>query len=414
MLAQGDFARLLLAPTEERKKIFQKIFQTFKYQRLQEELKAEAAKLQSAYDLSTLSVKQYLRGIACAEDSPFVSSAQAAARGELPFDEVKNLISSLISADERVENEVQSAMKVCDKRLNEINIGLAGCARRKELELQFGRLNKLLAEQQVKFSECKARLDGHADDDGIIKKLTEEIAAVTALIPRYDELEAKIDGAAKAKAKAEQLKAVLLRAALETEQVRKRAAELEAERESLKAAELETVKDEAEFKRLKAQSDELKGLLDDADRLGDEYRQYAFACGQYENAREAAQKARAVYEEKNRLFLDAQAGVMAAELKDGEPCPVCGSVHHPSPAKTAEHAPSAAELDNLKRVYERAADEERKQSERAGQLKGAYEARAEHIKSGAAKYVEIAAEAKLKDVINAITAAYSGVNDCLS
>lgn len=414
MLAQGDFARLLLAPTEDRKKIFQKIFQTYKYQRLQEELKAEAAKLKSAYDLSTLSVNQYLRGIACAEDSPYLSSVQSAARGELPSDEVKNLIASLISADESAESGVQAALGECDKRLGEINIGLAGCERRRELAAQQERLNSLIGEQQAKFSECKARLDGHADDEVKIKKLTGEIAAVNALIPRYDELEAKLDGAAKARAKAEQAKAKLKCAAEETVEVKKRAEVLETERESLKNAELETVKDEAEYKRLKAQSDELRGLLDDTDKLGGEYRQYVSALAEYEAARQKAQNARNDYGEKNRLFLDAQAGVIAAELKEGEPCPVCGSVHHPLPAKRAEHAPSAAELDNYKHVYEQAAEAEKLQSERAGRLKGAYEARAEHIKSGAAKYAEIPAEAKLKDVKDAITAAYVGVNSHLA
>ena len=30
-------------------------------------------------------------------------------------------------------------------------------------------------------------------------------------------------------------------------------------------------------------------------------------------------------------FLDAQAGFLASELMEGMPCPVCGSIEHPSP-----------------------------------------------------------------------------------
>lgn len=414
MLAQGDFARLLLAPTEDRKKIFQKIFQTRRYQRLQEELKAAAAELKSSYDLLSLSVNQYLRGIACEEDSPHYQAAQSAMRGELPSEEVKNLIGALICADEREETALNGTLEACEKRLTEVNLLLAGNARRKELEEQSEKLEKQIAEWQVWFTECKARLDGHADDENIIKKLTGEIAAINALIPRYDELDKKFEDTAKARARAEQLKSALSRAAEETAEVKKRAEQLEAERESLANAELETVKDEAEFKRLKTQSDELKGLLSDTEKLGEEYRQFVAARSEYERAKQKAQNARSVYEEKNRLFLDEQAGVIAAELKEGEPCPVCGSMHHPSPAKRAEHAPSAAELDDFKRVYEQAAEEERRLSERSGRLKGAYEARAEHIKSGAARYVEISAEAKLKDVKEALVGAYSGVNDGLN
>lgn len=34
-----------------------------------------------------------------------------------------------------------------------------------------------------------------------------------------------------------------------------------------------------------------------------------------------------------RLFLEQQAGILAVDLKDNSPCPVCGSLTHPNPAK---------------------------------------------------------------------------------
>ena len=45
MIAQGDFLKLLLASTEDRKKIFRQIFKTQRYQALQEKLKQESAAL---------------------------------------------------------------------------------------------------------------------------------------------------------------------------------------------------------------------------------------------------------------------------------------------------------------------------------------------------------------------------------
>ena len=45
MIAQGEFLKLLLAESKERKKIFSRIFQTRFYYRIQEELKKQAVQL---------------------------------------------------------------------------------------------------------------------------------------------------------------------------------------------------------------------------------------------------------------------------------------------------------------------------------------------------------------------------------
>ena len=51
MIAQGDFLKLLLAPTEERKKIFRQIFKTQLYQDLQDRLKKESGLITASSNL---------------------------------------------------------------------------------------------------------------------------------------------------------------------------------------------------------------------------------------------------------------------------------------------------------------------------------------------------------------------------
>ena len=61
MIAQGDFLKLLLAPTEERKKIFRQIFKTQLYQDLQDRLKKESGQLNDKCDAAHNSIKHSLR-----------------------------------------------------------------------------------------------------------------------------------------------------------------------------------------------------------------------------------------------------------------------------------------------------------------------------------------------------------------
>jgi exonuclease SbcC len=49
------------------------------------------------------------------------------------------------------------------------------------------------------------------------------------------------------------------------------------------------------------------------------------------------------------LFFRSQAGILATRLKPHEPCPVCGSTHHPDPAIMPEGAPDESMLEDLRK-----------------------------------------------------------------
>ena len=57
-----------------------------------------------------------------------------------------------------------------------------------------------------------------------------------------------------------------------------------------------------------------------------EERKLAAAQREYQVADQARRAREAEYQELYQVFLDSQAGILAAGLKPGQPCPVCGSL----------------------------------------------------------------------------------------
>lgn len=118
------------------------------------------------------------------------------------------------------------------------------------------------------------------------------------------------------------------------------------------AIRLETVKRLEEKKalciqRLKTVHTLLTEKKHQEEKLALEYRRL-------EEARLSYDRAEQEYSQKNRRFISMQAGILAESLKEGEPCPVCGSVHHPKPALLDDAAVTENEVEHAKARREQA------------------------------------------------------------
>ena len=73
-----------------------------------------------------------------------------------------------------------------------------------------------------------------------------------------------------------------------------------------------------------------------------------------QQANDALDGAQQAYMSADQLYRRDQAGLLARELTPGQPCPVCGSVHHPSPARGVTGAPDKEQLEALATAMETA------------------------------------------------------------
>ena len=379
MIAQGDFLKLLLASTDDRKKIFQKLFRTQCYYKLQERLKEETGKLSKESEQIARSIQQYTSGIACDPDDVLALEVEKAKNQQLPSSEVPALVQKLIEQDTRQAEALNAEIQTCEGEIQQNAALLAKADERQKAAQALENDRQQLQQETAAQQACQSALDAAKTHEEDIQQAGQQIAVLGAQMPDYQERETKIKTLAAGR------KAQLTLAA-----------KAQKEEDSYKALEqqIETLKEEqvslkdagANKATLEAQKEKLDTLFKDLAAL----RRAFLAYTKLEAARNSAQEdynqkalifkeKRALYEKMQDLYLDAQAGILSETLETGKPCPVCGSLEHPHPAQKPGSAPSKEELEQYKAKAEEAERAAANASTRAGELSGQADASRENL-----------------------------------
>lgn len=144
---------------------------------------------------------------------------------------------------------------------------------------------------------------------------------------------------------------------------------LKKRRSEIEGSEAEKEKLLRSLEGLEKRSAELKALSEDIKECEKRFSQRDEASKLYSEAADRVRRLSERYEQGYRAFLDDRAGVLAESLKDGEPCPVCGSREHPSPAKKQVGAPTEHELEAMKKELEKARQAAERNSTEASTVK---------------------------------------------
>lgn len=373
MIAQGDFLKLLTASTEDRKTIFRYIFKTERFLKLQDKLKADYSKAKEQVEKAQNSMAQYIDGIRCAEENPLFIQVQRAKNNELPILDVIAALEMLIEQDENSDKELNTNIQIIEKQLGEVNSLLGKLEDYKKLGKELCTVGKAIELKSDKFEQAKELLESEKERFKETEVLNSESAKFKAELPRYDELELqnkKIEAIHK-KLKSDEKSLTdqntLLAAKTETlEKLKAEKSTLEKAGENKEKLTSERNAAEEMMKNLEA----LKKSLNDYDLMIASLEEKQTI---YLEAMNTAQQSLEAYNEMNRSFLNEQAGILAQQLKENSPCPVCGSTVHPNIAQKSDSAPTESELKKTKQKSDKAQSDAANASNVCAVIKGKVE-----------------------------------------
>ena len=417
MIAQNQFAELLNKSGRDRSAILRQVFATDRCDALQTRLKEMASASRAETEKQVDSLRQYLAGLRLPEtEEGQMPLPEAAELAELLADEgcvwrsarVLELAEHICQMDESELAGLDEQIAGLDETIKQ-SAGLLQSAREAaRRQQQLAELEKRLAEQRaaepeqlaaqarLKQWETAARLapvwDGSEkarlaaqQADRLYEQASDRLAQLNAQGPRWaqarEQLNADQQTAARLTVQLErQAEALQQYDRLEQAKAEQMACEQELERLQTAQQQAGTLEEQqaAALEKTQALADSLPAALAAAQTAQKELerwqqarktlaevrrqmqelvklqKQEQAARQTLQQANDALDGAQQAYISADQLYRRDQAGLLARELTPGQPCPVCGSVHHPSPARGVTGAPDKEQLEALATAMETA------------------------------------------------------------
>lgn len=441
MIAQGEFLKLLLADSRDRAEIFRRVFNTELYQSCQALLKLREKEAKSSCEERERSIRQYMNGVICPDDPAYVQLSELAAVGDYhAAGELLDFLHELNGTDKECCTEMRN-------RSNELDSSIAAqiilIEKARHINKLFEDLQSAEEKQKELISQRSEKDALQAESEAAEKALHRVQPLETAWLRDKSEL----TGLAAA-IESLQEKIVLQSAATENLRLLRNAEKAkEPERDKMASgadsiektlpqyalAEALSKEAEAGARHLAELAEEIAALLKDRERYADltsSLNRELEACGdadvrlitcvnekdllvnletrlsglkaeiaaqaaarndlsvldyKFRQASDSYEEVNAICTQKETAFFRGQAGILAAQLKEGEPCPVCGSAEHPHKAAEEAGAPTESLLREWKEKTESARKAMQKASENAGSRRTAIETAEGHLRKDAAE-----------------------------
>ncbi|MCL2016764.1 MAG: SMC family ATPase [Defluviitaleaceae bacterium] len=359
MIAQGEFLKLLLATTKERSEIFRRIFDTKIYQVFQEQIKIDlkaVADKEPDLEQSKKSAVDSVIGIS------FITASE---------NEIIGALANFIEQDKKSLAKNNATLERITNLLKKNRQNLLIKIKAEEIKSDLGNTLGWLSRKEKDLQEATEELKLIEKETPKYEKLREMIIELELSLPKYSALQTLLNSIQEKSAQLDIAKTTITTFEECYNQTNLALEEIKTELQNLSKTELTLESLQNQQKMLLERNE----TLENVEIIKKDYEKLCVNLTKiqagYRKATENHEKAQDIYERLNKAFLDEQAGILAKKLlQPQKPCPVCGALEHPSPAKLSPNAPTKEDLEQAKKNANQSATEMSNASQLANNFLG--------------------------------------------
>ena len=375
MIAQGEFTKLIMASSDEREKVLRELFHSETYQKLEEKLKVHLKVYQDKYDFLLNKRKDLMQELQVEDHQEYLSKqTKLIASQQQEYDDLKKDLDQkkqqlqlyrlqnqrLIQLKDlkqqfqdlkKQENDYQELNKTIDtlKKAQETNYLYISYIKQQK-KLQTLKLNqedflKQLKKLEKDYQEKKVQADFLTVKQQTKEKLQNQIQETKQLINQIYQYQNDYQNLQTLK---QQYRMLDEEHKLFLKKKEKFENGLQRDQERIQSEQQVQSKYELikqQYVRLNEQKVKVHQLSDYYDQILKLNENKSDLQEEYTVVEKQVDHEKMQYNQMEKLYFRKQAGIFALQLKEDQPCPICGSLHHPHPAQIEKEDITKEKLD---------------------------------------------------------------------
>lgn len=375
MIAQGEFTKLIMASSDEREKVLRELFHSETYQKLEEKLKVHLKTYQDKYDLLLNKRKDLMQELQVEDHQEYLSKqTKLIASQQKEYDDLKKDLDQkkqqlqlyrlqnqrLIQLKDlkqqfqdlkKQENDYHKLNKTVDtlKKAQETNYLYISYIKQQK-KLQTLKLNqedflKQLKKLEKDYQEKKVQANSLDYKQQTKEKLQNQIQETKQLINQIYQYQNDYQNLQTLK---QQYRMLDEEHKLFLKKKEKFENGLQRDQERIQSEQQVQSKYELikqQYVRLNEQKVKVHQLSDYYDQILKLNENKSDLQEEYTVVEKQVDHEKMQYNQMEKLYFRKQAGIFALQLKENQPCPICGSLHHPHPAQIEKEDITKEKLD---------------------------------------------------------------------